>query len=40
MISGTPGGDGTAAKFDAFAPVLEIAGNHNPVDLLLNLSIF
>ena len=41
MISGTPGGDGTAAKFDAFAPCIrDIAGNHNPVDLLLNLSIF
>ena len=41
MISGTPGGDGTAAKFDAFAPCIrDIAGNHNPVDLLLNLSIY
>jgi hypothetical protein len=41
MISGVPGGDGTAAKFDAFAPCIkDIAGNHNPVDLLLNLSIF
>ena len=41
LISGVPGGDGTSGKIDAAAPcMVDIAGNANPADTMLNLSIY
>ena len=41
LISGTPGGDGTSGKIDAASPLMrDLAGNLNPSDTMLNLSIY
>ena len=41
LISGVAGGDGTEGKLDAAAPCMrDLAGNFNPLDTMLNLSMY